>query len=417
VSVSRRRFLATGATALGVAAGAGALGSTISGSGDEAGARSPAAGIEPFTGRHQAGIATEQQDRLLFASFDLLTAHRADVADLLRRWTAAARRLTEGRSVADDAAHPDAPPVDTGEATGLDPARLTLTFGFGPGLFTRDGADRYGLAARRPAPLVDIPPFPGDNLDPARSGGDLCVQACSNDPQVAYHAVRNLARIARGTASIRWTQIGFGRTSATAKDQATPRNLMGFKDGTANLRAGIVPFDESVWVAAGDDPAWMVDGSYLVARRIRIFIEVWDRTSLGDQEATIGRDKVQGAPLGATGEFDGLDLTARGADGQSVVPADAHVRLANQQGLGIHILRRGYSFTDGLDARTNQLDAGLFFLAYGRDHRKQFVPMQDRLARGDALNEYIQHVGSAIYAVPPGVATADGWVGESLFTG
>jgi deferrochelatase/peroxidase EfeB len=192
---------------------------------------------------------------------------------------------------------------------------------------------------------------------------------------------------------------------------------MGFKDGTANLRAGVDPFDESVWVAAGDDPGWMVDGSYLVARRIRIFVEVWDRTSRRVQEATIGRAKGSGAPLTGAAERDPLDLTARDGEGRLLVPAGAHVRLANQAGLGVHLLRRSYSFTDGLDSRTGHLDAGLFFLAYGRDHRERFVPMQERLSRGDALNAFVRHVASAHFAVPPGVTTGTGWIGEGLFAG
>jgi deferrochelatase/peroxidase EfeB len=158
----------------------------------------------------------------------------------------------------------------------------------------------------------------------------------------------------------------------------------------------------------------MVDGSYLVARRIRILVEIWDRSSLQDQEDTIGRVKGSGAPLGALGEFDAVDLDATGPDGKPVIPADAHIRLASQQRNDLHILRRGYNYTDGLDPRIGQLDAGLFFLAFQRDPRTQFVPLQRKLASGDALNEYIRHVGSAIYAIPPG-ARPGGWVGQSLF--
>jgi deferrochelatase/peroxidase EfeB len=298
---------------------------------------------------------------------------------------------------------------------GLDPAHLTLTFGFGPGLFERDGQDRYGLEARRPEALVDLPAFAGDQLEAARSGGDLCVQACSNDPQVAYHAIRNLTRIARGSALLRWTQVGFGRTSSTTVEQLTPRNLMGFKDGTNNLRLGEPDFDDHVWVATADGPGWMVGGSYLVARRIRMHIEVWDRSSLQDQEDTIGRTKIEGAPLGARRERDPVDLERRTPAGVPAIPADAHVRLAHQQTTGRFLLRRGYSFTDGIDPQTGQLDAGLFFLAYQRDPRQQFIPLQQILAGHDALNEYIQPVGSAIFAVPPGVTRAGQSIADGLF--
>jgi deferrochelatase/peroxidase EfeB len=410
-SISRRQFLATSGVVAGAAATVG------SGFGLSRDGRAAAAGVrgsEPFYGPHQAGIATAQQDRLFFAAYDLTTPSASDVARLLAHWTEAAARLTDGLDLTDGVASPAAPPGDTGEAMGLDPAHLTLTFGFGPGLFSKDGQDRYGLAARRPAALADLPPFPGDNLDPARSGGDLCVQACSNDPQVAYHAVRNLTRIARGVAVLRWTQQGFGRTSATSAGQATPRNLMGFKDGTNNLKSELPGFADQVWVPAEDGPEWMVGGSYLVARRIRMFIEVWDRSSLADQEATIGRTKVEGAPLGAEREHDAVDLAAR-TGARPVIPVDAHVRLANQDAAGAHILRRGYSFTDGIDVHRGQLDAGLFFLAYQRDPRKQFVPLQERLA-ADALNEYIQHVGSALFAIPPGTPGPGHPIGEALLS-
>jgi deferrochelatase/peroxidase EfeB len=292
------------------------------------------------------------------------------------------------------------PPDDTGEALGLTPARLTITFGFGPTLFD----DRFGLASKRPAALIDLPPFADDSLQPERSGGDLAVQACADDPQVAFHAVRNLARIGRGIVYMRWSQLGFGRTSSTSRAQDTPRNLMGFKDGTNNIKLE----DEDalrrfVWVGEGDDPAWMRNGSYLVSRRIRMLIEVWDRATLDDQEQTIGRHKSSGAPLGATREFDAVD--------RSKLPVDAHVRLAKSD---VRILRRGYSFTDGVDDRLGQLDAGLFFLAFQRDPRTQFVPLQRRLAQNDALNEYISHTGSAIFAVPPGATGPGRFVGDGL---
>jgi deferrochelatase/peroxidase EfeB len=409
--LSRRRLLG----AVGIGAGGLAIGGV---GGAVADARlsdrsdSSGRGLVPFHGLHQAGIATPAQNRLLFASFDLTTTKRSDVAQLLRDWTAAAERLTTGLLVSET---PSAmsPPGDTGEAMDEVPANLTLTFGFGPTLFSGTRGDRFGLASQRPAALADIPAFPGDLLDPARSGGDLCVQACGDDPQVLFHAIRNLARIGRGTVVIRWVQEGFGRTSSTTTAQSTPRNLMGFKDGTDNLRADESDFAEQVWVGGADQPQWMQDGSYLVARRIRILIEVWDRSTLADQEATFGRHRDTGAPLGSDTEFTPLDLGARDRSGALLIPVSAHVAAANQNALEIHLLRRGYNYTDGLDPRIGQLDAGLFFLAYQRDPRTQFVPMQDRLARTDALNEYIKHVGSAVFAVPPGISRG-GWIGETL---
>jgi deferrochelatase/peroxidase EfeB len=359
-----------------------------------------------FHGRHQAGIATPAQDRLHFAAFDIEEGLGADdLRGLLREWSRAAERMTAGRSVGDANHEALAPPQDTGEALGLTPAHLTVTFGLGPSLF--DG--RFGLAGQRPPALRDLPALPGDELDRARSGGDLCVQACADDPQVAFHAVRNLARIGRGAVAVRWSQLGFGRTSSTSRAQATPRNLMGFKDGTANLKAeDAEALERHVWVA-GDrpgEPAWLRDGTYLVARRIRMLIEVWDRAPLGDQEQTIGRHKVSGAPLGERDEFATLHVER--------LPADSHVRLAAPSNNGgAALLRRGYSFTDGLDDRLGQLDAGLFFLSFQRDP-EAFVRVQRRLGSSDKLNEYIKHVGSGVWAIPPGVRRG-GYVGEGLF--
>ena len=420
--LSRRRLLGAGLGAAGLvgAATAGTLAAEAFGAAPPAaGAPASLAGTVAgaavaFHGTHQAGIVTPAQDRLLFASFDVVTDDREELVALLRAWTKAAARMTAGEPVGDANGDQDAPPDDTGEAVGLSPSALTLTFGFGPTVFSLDGVDRFGIAAHRPAALVDLPVFAGDELDPARVGGDLAVQACANDPTVCFHAIRNLARIGRGVVALRWSQQGFGRTSSTDAAQETPRNLMGFKDGTNNVVGeDTAALRQHVWVGAGDGPAWMVGGSYLVARRIRMLLEVWDRSTLADQEASIGRVKRTGAPMGATTEHAAVDLAATHA-GAPVIPLRAHIRLAAPaENGGSKLLRRGYSFTDGIDPVTNQLDAGLFFLAYQRDPRTGFVRVQQHLAR-DALNEYVRHVGSAVFAVPPGAPTG-GYVGETLF--
>jgi deferrochelatase/peroxidase EfeB len=373
--------------------------------------------VVPFRGAHQAGIITPAQDRLHFVALDVTTRDRDRLAGMLREWTAAAERMTRGAEAAPGGVvggGPHRAPADTGEAYGLAPSQLTITIGFGPSLFD----DRFGLSDRQPAALRDLPAFRGDNLDPLRGGGDLCIQACADDPQVAVHAVRNLIRIGFGTVAVRWSQLGFGRTSSTTRAQSTPRNLFGFKDGTNNVRAeDSALLDEHVWVGPGDvtgASSWMAGGSYLVARRIRMHIETWDRTPLQEQEQIIGRDKGRGAPLGADAEFDPLDFARKGADGEPAIPVDAHVRLAHSSHLGgIRILRRGYNFTDGSDG-LGHLDAGLFFIAYMRDPLRQFVPMQRALAANDQMNEYIEHTGSALFACPPGLAEGADW-SQALF--
>ncbi|MGW5492143.1 iron uptake transporter deferrochelatase/peroxidase subunit [Streptomyces olivaceoviridis] len=404
---SRRALIGWGGAglALGAAAAGGAVAMARTGDDMDPAAAETGGAVE-FHGVHQAGIATPVQDRLHFAAFDVKTDDREAFVQMLKDWTAAARRMTAGKTVGEGAygGLAEAPPDDTGEALGLKPSRLTLTIGFGPSLF-----DKFDLADRRPEALVDLPKFPGDNLDRSRTGGDLCVQACSDDPQVAVHAIRNLARIGFGKVAIRWSQLGFGKTSSTTPDAQTPRNLMGFKDGTRNIAGTETErLDKFVWVGEEDGPDWMTGGSYLVARRIRMNIETWDRASLQEQEDVFGRDKREGAPVGKAKEHDEPFLKA--------MKPDAHVRLAHpDSNNGITILRRGYSFTDGTDG-LGRLDAGLFFLAYQRDVRKGFIPLQRRLAAHDALNEYIQHVGSAVFAVPPGVRDSGDWWGRTLFS-
>ncbi|BDZ44603.1 hypothetical protein GCM10025866_05120 [Naasia aerilata] len=227
------------------------------------------------------------------------------------------------------------------------------------------------------------------------------------------HAIRNLSRIAFGRAAIRWSQLGFGRTSSTSTSQATPRNLFGFKDGTANVKAEEgAAVDEHVWVQAADGPAWLTGGSYLVARKIRMLIETWDRAALGEQERVIGRSKGEGAPLSGGREFSELDFAAKGATGAPLIDASAHVRRAHPTvNGGARLLRRGYNFVNGSD-ELGRLDAGLFFLSFQRSP-EHFITVQRSLA-SDNLNEYIKHVGSALFAVPPG-ASRGGWVGETLF--
>jgi deferrochelatase/peroxidase EfeB len=297
--------------------------------------------------------------------------------------------------------------VDTGEGLDLPASRLTLTVGYGPSLF--DG--RFGLASKRPAALVELPAFPGDALDPTRSDGDLCIQACADDTQVAFHAVHNLTRIALGTATLRWIQFGFGRTAAPGAGAATPRNLLGFKDGTDNLvSTSEGAMSAHVWVDDHTDQAWMTGGTYLVARRIRTHLEAWDRSTLRDQERTIGRVKGSGAPLGRTAERDPVDLAALDSSGAPRIPVDAHIRLAAPaSNHGAALLRRGYSFADGIDPATGQLDSGLFFLCFQKDPTRQFIPVQQKLAGQDALARYLVHTGSAVFACPPGTAPGRPW--------
>ena len=411
-----RRGLLGGAASLGIGAGIGyAAKGLLDDESDAPASGAPTAAPVDFHGRYQAGIATPAPEFLSFAAFDLAADSANDLRSVLQDWTAAAVALTQGETYRPEAEAPQMAPVDPGEAVGLGPAALTLTFGLGPSLFERGGADRLGLRSRKPAPLADLPPFRGDGLEADRSGGDLCVQACAEHPQVAFHAVHTLARVAHGRAVLRWSQDGFGRTSSTSRSQPTPRNLMGFKDGTNNIRAeDSEAMDRHVWVQGSDGPAWMAGGTYLVARKIKMLLDVWDATSLEGQERAIGRKKLSGAPLGQEDEHDSLDLDAREA-GQPVIPDDSHVRLASPQvNDGLQILRRGYSFSEPAEPGSGEIDAGLFFVSFQRDPQRQFVPIQRRLSESDALSRHLLHTTSAVFACPGGVQPG-GFIGEGLF--
>ena len=412
IDASRRGFL--GASLGGV--GAMALAGTAAATPPAMMARHAKGDTEPFFGPHQGGIATPPQKHLYFAAFDLVTDRREEIIGLLKSWTEAAARLTAGLPVP-DAGGADKAPVDSGEAGGLGPERLTLTIGFGPGLFKKDGVDRFGLAAHRPEALIDLPRFNGDQLIPERSGGDLCIQACADNPQVAMHAVRHLARIGAGTVQFRWAQAGFG---SGGKPGETPRNLMGFKDGTMNPREPAA-MDRFVWV--GSEGGWMRGGSYLVARPIRIALEHWDKMKLGFQEQVVGRKKDSGAPLGQKAEFEPLNLAAADADGNPLIPENCHARLAAPEtNDGAQILRRAYSYDNGLSFiaerwppwRQGMMHAGLMFLCWQRDPRTGFVKVFENMAKFDMMNQFLTHIGSGLFACPPG-ARPGGFVGETLF--
>jgi deferrochelatase/peroxidase EfeB len=407
---SRRQFFAqaAGAAALGALAPAAQAGITPA----------PPAG-EPFFGRHQGGIATRQQAHTYAAAFDLTTTQREDLIALFKSWTAAAARLSQGQSAQALVDEAEAAPLDSGEALDLAPARLTITFGLGAGLFIKDGVDRYGLNALRPEALIDLPRFNGDQLIPERTGGDLCVMASAEDPQVAFHAIRQLSRLAYNAAKLRWAQAGFLPAS---RKKGTPRNLMGFKDGTMNVPTGdAAQMRQFVWV--GEEGDWLQHGSYLIVRPIRIALEHWDRMKLGFQEQVVGRYKHSGAPLGARQESDALDLNAKDAEGNPLIPESAHVRLAAPESNdGAQILRRPYSYDNGLSFTAErwppwrqgmEFDAGLLFVCFQRDPRTGFVKIFENMSKFDMMNQFVTHVGGGLFACPPGTRE-DGYIGQSL---
>jgi len=370
----------------------------------------------PFFGEHQGGITTPAQDRMHFAAYNLGDdTTREDLIELLQDWTYAASRMAMGLGVSAKGAFeggPYLPPDDTGEASGLGPNGLTITFGFGRSLFTTDdGRGRFGLAGVMPPDFTTLPKMAGDFIEPSRSGGDLCIQACANDPQVAVHAIRNLTRIGFGRTELRWSQLGFGRTSSTSTAQTTPRNLFGQKDGTNNLKAEEPErLRDNVWITEG--PAWSLGGSYMIARRVAMTIEVWDGVRLEEQNRVLGRDKATGAPLSGGEEFTAPDFAASGPDGEPLIDPRSHVARTNPENNGgIAMLRRGYNYVDGND-EVGRLNAGLFFIAFLKSPER-FAKVHTNMARDDMFVEYLKTTSSSVFLIPPGVADGQ-YVGQSL---
>ncbi|PBC62177.1 peroxidase [Streptomyces sp. Tue6028] len=405
---SRRRLLGTaGATGLALGAAGGAAGYAAAPN-DESGA--PAAPLSSvgsdavmFHGKHQPGITTALQARGHLVAFDLAAgAGRKEAAALLRRWSATAQRLMAGEPAAQD---------DTDVARDAGPSSLTVTFGFGHSFFARTGLEK-----QRPVALDPLPDFSSDHLDKARSNGDLWVQIGANDALVAFHALRAVQKDAGSAARVRWQMNGFNRSPGATGRPMTARNLMGQIDGTRNPKPSESDFDRRVFVPAAGEPAWMANGSYAVVRRIRMLLDGWEKLSPTAQEDVIGRKKATGAPLSGGTETTPMDLDKTDADGNLVVPINAHARITRpDQNGGAAMLRRPFSFHDGIDT-DGVPDAGLLFVCWQADPVRGFVPVQRKLDRGDALSTFVRHESSGLFAVPGGAATGE-YVGQRLLEG
>ena len=344
-----------------------------------------------FYGEHQAGITTPMQKNIYFVVLDLHSTDKEEVIQMFKDWTDYSSKLVDGELVKKDGSNSLLPPSDTGETVGLNPYRLTLTFGV-----SADFLKKMGLEKKRPKEFRDLPPFPKEQLQEKYTGGDIVIQACADDEQVAFHAVRNLVRKARNTVTMKWSQSGF---AAIGDRMSTPRNLFGFKDGTANVTKE-KDFDKVIWTDSDD---WMKGGTYMAVRRIQMFLETWDRTNLQEQENTFGRYKESGAPFGKKDEFDEVDL--------DLLPVDSHVRLAKEVNKPIY--RRSYSYSDGIVEKTGQFDTGLLFLAFQKNP-DSFVKVQTNLGAQDKMNEYVTHIGSGLFACFAGVKKGE-YLGQKLF--
>lgn len=363
-----------------------------------------------FYGEQQAGITTPMQDRLYLASFKVSDVSAEKLKSTLKEMTNAAERMSRGLGagpVGAVAGQPESPPDDTGEAIDLPAARVTFTIGFGESIFD----NRFGFAAKKPVHFTEFPKFAGDEIAADRAGSDIIIQVCADDDQVAFHAIRNLIRIAKGTLEPLWLQSGFSGASKAVASPHTPRNLFGFKDGTNNLNVNDSnETSRHLWASDG----WMAGGTYLAVRNFRFDIETWDRSALVEQEQVFGRNKGEGAPLSGGTEFTKPDFSAKSPTGETAIATDSHMALAHpSKHGGAKILRRAYNYSNGSD-KFGRIEAGLMFLSFQRDLETQFVPIQRMLANSDRLNEYIKVIGSGAYACPPGLRPGQYW-GYQLF--
>lgn len=394
---TRRQFLLGGAVAgVGAVAAIGIDAAVTRGSVDNSAANAALNGVEvvPFFGAHQAGIDTDAQAHAVLLGLDLLgETDRGALARMMRILTDDAARLTQGEAAL----------ADSEPELAVAPARLTVTFGFGPGLVTR----AQGSA---PAWLAPLPPFAVDRLRPEFSDGDLLIQIAADDPLTVAHAARMLLKDARGFARVRWSQQGFRRAHGTVRPGTTMRNLFGQVDGTANPVPGTADFDSLVWSTDG----WLTGGTGAVIRRVHMNLDKWDRLDRSGREQSVGRNLANGAPLTGTDEFDEPDFAATTAIGFPVIPEFSHMRRARSDNPRERIFRRGYNYDD-TPTGDEISNSGLIFVSFQADVATQFTPLQQRMDELDLLNEWTTPIGSSVFAVPPGCRSG-GFIGETLLT-
>jgi deferrochelatase/peroxidase EfeB len=364
-----------------------------------------------FDGVHQSGILTPAANFSFVVALDSIATGDGELATALESLSSRARELMRGGDF--PLREYDAPPNDSGTlGPDIAPDGLTVTIAFGASLF--DG--RYGLARRRPRHLTAMKPFPHDELDPARTGGDVLVKLTAGHQDTVAHAVRELLKPIRGQLSPRWSVAGFQGAQRGPHPHSSKRNHFGFRDGTSNPDVTDPKvMDRLVWAQpGGGEPPWTAGGTYQVVRLIRMHVEFWDRVGLHEQEEMIGRKRDTGAPLGGKGEFENprFDLDPKGER----IALDAHIRLANPREpktIDQRILRRAWNYSEGFDD-DGQLDVGLLFVGFNQDIQRQFVAIQERLSE-EPMVDYITPEGGGFFFAPPASRHPGDWVGSGLF--
>lgn len=407
MDVSRRHFLRGAAAGAAGTAITGAV--LVEGKAVDANAATVAAPPQqyPFHGAHQAGILTpapaQKQNFACHVALDVTAPGKGALAQVLTTLTQRARFLTAGGPPPQLGI--GAPPADSGVVGPLVTVDgLTITVGVGASLFD----DRFGLADRKPAKLKPMTVFRNDFPDPAWTHGDVVVQLCAHNPDTVHHALRDIMRAVRGSMQLRWRIDGY---NSPPRPSGTGRNLLGFKDGTANPVSADA--ENLVWVTDPAEPAWTHGGTYLVIRLIRMLVEFWDRVSINEQERMFGRRRDSGAPLDGNNEFDIPNYSAD-AEGKTI-PLDAHIRLANprtSQTDNQRLLRRSYNYDLGVDTNGN-LQSGHVFVCFQQDIDRQFETIQHRL-NDEPLVDYVQPFGGGYFFALPGLTDENDWYGKTL---
>ncbi len=394
--VSRRGFLAGSAIAGSSAAVGIATGATASQVFGETELKTAKTSHE-FFGPHQMGIELPIQSVTNFVTLDLKST--TDLA-AMKRWmlllTDDIQRLAKGEPVL----------ADPNPELSIGAAGFSAYVGFGYSLF-----EKLNLQNELPSGFIELPSFKMDKFQEEFVGGDVLIHVAADDPIVLSHATRSLIRDSMPFATLRSMQAGFAHSPGMVSEGVTHRNLMGQIDGTANPKLNTSDFDDVVWIQ--DGPQWIQGGTLLVYRRIEMNLDTWDQLGAPAKEEVIGRKLSNGAPLTGEKESDIPDLDARHANGLKVIPEFAHIRRAAPDAPGERIFRRPFSYE--LPAtQAGSANVGLIWTAYQRDIEKQFLPIQRRLEQLDLLNNWTTPIGSAVFAIPRGVAPGE-VIGQGLF--